>query len=74
MLIMPNPNVPGKVWEVAETEEMKEVVGLYGKIFGLWQVDRGDLLPLGMPELMMSYTSDEQVCAIPPSRSGIKGL
>lgn len=31
MLILPNPNVPNAAWEVAETEEMKEVVGLYGK-------------------------------------------
>ena len=61
MLIMPNPNIPGKVWEFAETEEMKEVVGLYGKTYHFWQVDRGDTLPLGKPELMMSFTKDEQV-------------
>jgi hypothetical protein len=61
MLIMPNPMVPNAVWEVPETEEMKEVVGLYGKTFHFWQVDRGDILPLGKPELMMSYTKDEQV-------------
>ncbi|KAF8866702.1 DUF1264-domain-containing protein [Acephala macrosclerotiorum] len=61
MLIMPNPYVPNTVWEVAETEEMKEVVGLYGKTFHFWQVDRGDTLPLGQPQLMMSFTKDEQV-------------
>lgn len=61
MLIMPNPVVPGKVWEIAETEEMKEVVGLYGKTYHFWQVDRGDVLPLGPPQLMMSFTKDEQV-------------
>jgi len=61
MLIMPNPTVPNAVWEIAETEEMKEVIGLYGKTFHFWQVDRGDTLPLGKPELMMSFTSDEQV-------------
>lgn len=61
MLIMPNPNIPNAVWEIAETEEMKEVVGLYGKTFHFWQVDRGDVLPLGKPELMMSFTKDEQV-------------
>jgi len=59
---MPNPTIPGKVWEMAETEEMKEVVRLYGKTFHFWQVDRGDVLPLGRPELMMSFTEDEQVC------------
>jgi hypothetical protein len=58
---MPNPIVPNAVWEIPETEEMKQVVGLYGKTFHFWQVDRGDELPLGMPELMMSFTKDEQV-------------
>lgn len=61
MLIMPNPLVPEGVWEIAETAEMREVVGLYGKTFHFWQVDRGDELPLGMPELMMSFTRDDQV-------------
>lgn len=61
MLIMPNPNVPNGVWEIAETEEMKEIVGLYGKTYHFWQVDTGDTLPLGKPELMMSFTKDEQV-------------
>lgn len=58
---MPNPLVPEAIWEVAETAEMREVVGLYGKTFHFWQIDRGDELPLGMPELMMSFTKDEQV-------------
>jgi Protein of unknown function (DUF1264) len=57
---MPNPNLPNAVWEIPETEEMKEVVGLYGKTYHFWQVDRGDTLPLGKPELM-SFTKDEQV-------------
>jgi len=61
MLIMPNPALPNAVWEIAETEEMKEVVGLYGKTYHFWQVDKGDTLPLGKPELMMSFTKDEQV-------------
>jgi hypothetical protein len=54
MLIMPNPNVANAVWEVAETE----------KTYHFWQVDRGDMLPLGKPELMMSFTKDEQVSGI----------
>lgn len=58
---MPNPNVPDAVWEIAENAEMKEVVGLYGKTYHFWQVDRGDVLPLGKPELMISFTNDEQV-------------
>jgi hypothetical protein len=69
MLIMPNPNVPNAVWEIAETEEMKEVIGLYGKTYHFWQVDRGDTLPLGRPELMMSFTKDEQVSDSSPNPS-----
>jgi hypothetical protein len=61
MLIMPNPTIPNAVWEVAETSEMREVVGLYGKTYHLWQVDRGDELPLGVPMLMGSFAKDEQV-------------
>jgi len=61
MLIMPNPSIPNAIWEIAETAEMKEVIGLYGKTYHFWQVDRGDAIPLGKPELMMSFTKDEQV-------------
>ncbi|KAK3070924.1 hypothetical protein LTR53_009577 [Teratosphaeriaceae sp. CCFEE 6253] len=61
MLVMPTPPyVPASVWEVAETKEMEQVVGLYGKVFHLWQTDRGDKLPLGKPELMMSFTARDQ--------------
>lgn len=62
MLVMPAPaGVPDAVWEVAETKEMEEVVVLYGKVFNLWAVDRGDKLPLGEPELMTSVTRKEQM-------------
>lgn len=60
MLIMPNRSVPGPAWEVAEHMEMAQVVELYGKAYHLWQVDRGDTLPLGEPQLMTSYTADGQ--------------
>ena len=54
MLIMPTPAVmPSAVWDIAEQKEMEEVIGIYGKTFHFWQVDRGDKLPLGMPQLMM---------------------
>ena len=57
MLIMPGPDgLPTGIWEEAETKEMEDVVGLYGKTYHFWQVDRGDKLPLGGPELMMSFT------------------
>lgn len=61
MLIMPQPTfVPNSVWEMAENTEMEQVVTLYGKIYHLWQVDRGDKLPLGEPQLMTSYTAEDQ--------------
>lgn len=60
MLIMPNPVVPNAVWEVAENKEMEQVVHLYGKVFHLWQTDKGHKLPLGEPQLMTSFTADGQ--------------
>ena len=39
---------------------MEQVVGLYGKTYHFWQVDRGDKLPLGEPQLMMSFTGEDQ--------------
>ncbi|KAJ4362280.1 hypothetical protein N0V83_010373 [Neocucurbitaria cava] len=62
MLIMPRPTgVPEAAWEVAENKEMEEVVQLYGKVYHLWQTDRGDKLPLGEPQLMTSYTAADQM-------------
>ncbi|KAI0402717.1 DUF1264-domain-containing protein [Xylaria palmicola] len=62
MLIMPGPTALGlsRAWEAAETREMEHVVGLYGKVYHLWQTDRGDSLPLGAPRLMTSFTADGQ--------------
>lgn len=62
MLIMPQPSalVPQTAWDKAETAEMEQVIELYGKIYHLWQVDRGDKLPLGVPQLMTSFTSKDQ--------------
>jgi len=61
MLIMPAPaGVPQTVWEAAETKALEDVVGLYGKTYHLWQVDRGDTLPLGPPQLMTSFTAKDQ--------------
>lgn len=61
MLIMPTPALtPNSVWEIAETKEMEEVVVLYGKVYHLWQTDRGDTLPLGEPQLMTSFTAEGQ--------------
>jgi hypothetical protein len=46
---------------VAENEVMREYVSTYGKTIHTWQVDRGDQLPLGPPQLMMSFTPEYDV-------------
>lgn len=62
MLVMPRPPlIPAAVWDVAEKAEMAQVVQLYGKVWQLWQTDRGDKLPLGEPRLMTSYTAEGQM-------------
>lgn len=61
MLVMPQARLPSAVWDIAENKEMEQVVRLYGKTYHLWQVDRGDKLPLGKPELMISYIADGQI-------------
>lgn len=50
------PRIP----DVAEKELMKDLIGTYGKTWHTWQVDRGDQLPLGIPQLMMGFTADGQ--------------
>jgi len=46
--------------EAAEKALMEDLVGTYGKTWHTWQVDRGDALPLGIPQLMMGFTADGQ--------------
>ncbi|KAL3152128.1 hypothetical protein ABBQ32_001226 [Trebouxia sp. C0010 RCD-2024] len=48
------PRVP----VLAEDLEMQKLVNTYGKTFHTWQVDRGDVLPFGPPQLMMAFTGD----------------
>ena len=45
----------------AEKALMKDFATTYGKTWHTWQVDRGDPLPLGIPQLMMGFTADGQV-------------
>jgi hypothetical protein len=47
--------------EDAEKDLMKILIGTYGKTWHTWQVDRGDKLPLGIPQLMMAFTKDGQL-------------
>ncbi len=44
----------------SEKELMKSLASTYGKTWQTWQVDRGDRLPLGIPQLMMGFTADGQ--------------
>lgn len=55
--ILVAPGLP----EAAETAEMAKLARTYGKVFHFWQFDRGDTLPLGPPQLMMSFTDDGQL-------------
>jgi hypothetical protein len=65
VLIMPSPaGTPDTVWQAAETSEMRDIIGLYGKTYHLWQPDRGDAVPLGEPQLMASFTSDGDVARV----------
>ncbi|KAM4055775.1 hypothetical protein HRG_008371 [Hirsutella rhossiliensis] len=61
MLIMPNPSVPDSAWELGEKKEMEQIITLYGKVYHLWQTDKGHKVPLGEPQLMTSYTADGQL-------------
>jgi hypothetical protein len=47
--------------EMAEKELMEKLVTTYGKTWHTWQVDRGDKLPLGVPQLMMAFTQEGQL-------------
>jgi len=61
LLVMPKPKgLPQVVWDTAETKEMEELVNWVGKTYHFWQVDRGDSLPFGEPQLMMSITKESQ--------------
>lgn len=51
------PNVP----EFQEDSEMKKLGDTYGKAWHFWQVDRGDPLPYGPPQLMGAFTAPGQV-------------
>lgn len=49
--------------EIAEHELMQRLVRTYGKTWTTWQVDDGHRVPLGVPQLMMSFTADGQADA-----------
>uniref|UniRef100_A0A453L090 Oil body-associated protein 1A n=1 Tax=Aegilops tauschii subsp. strangulata TaxID=200361 RepID=A0A453L090_AEGTS len=51
------PGVPG----VVERRDLEQVARTYGKTVHFWQVDRGDALPLGLPQIMMALTREGQL-------------
>ncbi|KAB2014410.1 hypothetical protein ES319_D09G223200v1 [Gossypium barbadense] len=51
------PRVPGPI----ERHGLDKVCKTYGKTIHFWQVDKGDNLPLGLPQLMMALTRDGQL-------------
>ncbi|GJN78126.1 hypothetical protein PLIIFM63780_001619 [Purpureocillium lilacinum] len=61
MLIMPYTIVPEAAWDMAEKREMEQVVTLYGKVYHLWQTNKGHKVPLGEPKLMTSFIADGQL-------------
>ncbi|UNI16339.1 hypothetical protein JDV02_002777 [Purpureocillium takamizusanense] len=61
MLVMPTAIVPQAAWDMAEKREMEQVVTLYGKVYHLWQTDKGYRVPLGDPKLMTSFIADGQL-------------
>lgn len=55
--ILVTPGLP----QFLAASEMKALACSWGKAVHLWQVDKGHELPLGLPQLMMSYTEDGQL-------------
>ncbi|KAJ9701241.1 hypothetical protein PVL29_006544 [Vitis rotundifolia] len=51
------PRMPALV----ERQDLEKVCKTYGKTIHFWQVDRGDNLPLGLPQIMMALTRDGQL-------------
>ncbi|MES2820288.1 MAG: OBAP family protein [Pseudomonadota bacterium] len=51
------PGIP----EMAEHALMEQLVGTYGKTWHTWHTDQALALPLGIPQLMMSFVADGQL-------------
>ncbi|KAJ0489006.1 putative Oil body-associated protein [Helianthus annuus] len=49
------PGVPGPV----ERKDLEKVAKTYGKTIHFWQVDRGDELPLGLPQGLTGFNEDK---------------
>ncbi|GAB2267192.1 Oil body-associated protein 1A [Dionaea muscipula] len=51
------PDVPGPI----QRQHLDKLARTYGKTIHFWQLDRGDNLPLGIPQIMMALTSNGQL-------------
>ncbi|OWM83479.1 oil body-associated protein 1A-like [Punica granatum] len=51
------PGVPGPIQRL----ELEKVAKTYGKTIHFWQVDKGDSLPVGLPQIMMALTREGQL-------------
>ncbi|RHZ83053.1 hypothetical protein Glove_99g135 [Diversispora epigaea] len=62
LIITPfNKIVPNTIAEATEKKIMEGLIDTYGKTWHFWQIDRGDKLPYGPPQLMMSFLEDNQI-------------
>eukprot|EP00898_Chlorokybus_atmophyticus_P003733 jgi/Chlat1/4360/Chrsp29S04507 len=52
--------LPKPLHTPAELSAMRQLANTYGKTWHFWQFDRGDTVPLGIPQLMMGLTQDGQ--------------
>jgi hypothetical protein len=60
--------------DAAEKDLMKVLINTYGKTWHTWQIDRGDKIPMGIPQLMMAFTADGQASpAIVSQRDQLHG-
>jgi len=59
--LVPKSMVPNAITDAAEQPAMLELQKTYGKTIHTWAHDKYPDLPLGPPNLMMSYTADGQV-------------
>lgn len=47
--------------DTLEDSEMTKLINTYGKTWHLWQVDRGDMIPMGPAKLMSTFHMDGEV-------------
>ena len=63
LTVVSKRGVPKAAMDAAERPILQDIRRTYGKTCHTWQVDRDDCkdLPLGPPQMMMAFTSHEQI-------------